>query len=62
MDPLFSSRRGSIVISFDPSEKPNVLMAKQNLKSSQPGKSSLKRPSMVVPLESPITEDFENVD
>ena len=50
------------MISFDPSEKPNVLMAKQNLKSSQPGKSSLKRPSMVVPLESPITEDFENVD
>lgn len=58
----FSSRRGSTVISFDPSEIPNVQMAKQNLKSSQPGRSSLRRPSMVVPVECPIIEDFENVD
>ena len=58
----FSSRRGSTVISFDPSEMPNVQMAKQNLKSSQPGRSSLRRPSMVVPVECPIIEGFENVD
>lgn len=58
----FSSRRGSTVISFDPSEMPNVQMAKQNLKSSQPGRSSLRRPSRVVPVESPIIEGFENVD
>ena len=58
----FSSRRGSTVISFDPSEMPNVQMAKQNLKSSQPGRSSLRRPSKVVPAESPIIESFENVD
>ena len=58
----FSSRRGSTVISFDPTSMPNVQMAKQNLKSSQPGRSSLRRPSMVKPVESPIIEDFENVD
>ena len=54
-----SSRRGSTVINFDPREMPNVQIAKQNLKSSKPTKSSLRRPSIAI--DNKIIEDFDKI-
>ena len=47
------------MINFDPREMPNVQIAKQNLKSSKPTKSSLRRPSIAI--DNKIIEDFDKV-
>ena len=53
------SRRGSTVINFDPREMPNVQTAKQNLKSSKPTKSSLRRPSIAI--DNKIITDYDKL-
>merc|ERR1712137_1384697 len=55
----FSSRRGSTVINYNPREMPNVQTAKQNLKSSKPTKSSLRRPSIAI--DNKIIDDFDKI-
>ena len=54
-----TSRRGSTVINYNPREMPNVQTAKQNLKSSKPTKSSLRRPSIAI--DNKIIDDFDKI-